>query len=426
MDSLSALSTNSVQRSSKNFFSGEFKDVELEVSFRRSMQSQTTQQLRIALFVTSALFMMFILFDYFLLGLTTNFYILSSMRVTVALASLLLAVSLRFRTPTLNSSIPLNLVCFLLVTSQIFIAPLRPETVFTQITAVVAITLALYLFLPNRFRWTVSFSIYLAAGFLLVIHALKLFELPGIIGSGLALIMANVVGMLTASRLNRLQRAQFTALLAERDTNEKLQKEIEERQRLEKDLRHLAQTDDLTGLNNRRWFFELAEQELRHTRRMGTPLGLCMLDIDHFKAVNDLYGHAAGDQVLKIVANLCRQELRASDIIGRFGGEEFVIALPDSDLDATCITAERLRTRLAQSQLPGIFKGLSLTMTAGVTQISPAEASLEPALLRADHALYTGKSNGRNTVVVAEHRSIEDILLADLNHQSVKFPSDSA
>jgi len=232
--------------------------------------------------------------------------------------------------------------------------------------------------------------------------------------------------MLTASRLNRLQRAQFTALLAERDTNEKLQKEIEERQRLEKDLRHLAQTDDLTGLNNRRWFFELAEQELRHTRRMGNPLGLCMLDIDHFKAVNDLYGHAAGDQVLKIVANLCRQELRASDIIGRFGGEEFVIALPDSDLDATCTTAERLRTRLAQFQLPGIFKGLSLTMTAGVTQISPAEASLEPALLRADHALYTGKSNGRNTVVVAEHRSIEDILLADLNHQSVKFPSDSA
>jgi diguanylate cyclase len=187
-------------------------------------------------------------------------------------------------------------------------------------------------------------------------------------------------------------------------------------------LRHLAQTDDLTGLNTRRWFFELAYQELRHTRRMGTPLGLWMLDLDHFKAVNDRFGHAAGDEVLKIVADLCRQELRVSDIIGRLGGEEFVIVLPDSNLEATCVTAERLRTRLAQFKFPAEFDGLSLTMTAGVTQLSPGEATLEPALLRADRALYTGKSRGRNIVVMAEHRSIEDILLADLNAQDEKFP----
>ena len=421
MVSQSVLSASRAQKSSTNFFSGEFKDAALETSFRRSMQSQTTQQLRIALFAISVLVMLFVLFDYQLLGLSTNFYVLSGMRLVVALASLLLAVSLTFSTRALNSTIPLNLVCFLLVTSQIFIVPFRPETIFTQIAAVAIITTALYLFLPNRFPWVVAFSVYLGVGFLLASHVLKLFELPGIIGSGLVLILANVIGMLTASRLNRLQRTQFTALLAERDANQNLQKEIEERQRLEENLRYLAQTDDLTGLNNRRWFFELAEQELRHTRRMGTPLGLCMLDIDHFKSVNDLHGHAAGDQVLKIVATLCRQELRASDIIGRFGGEEFVIVLPDSNLAATCITAERLRNRLALFQLPEAFNGLRLTMTAGVTQVSPGEPSLEPALLRADHALYKGKSQGRNTVVVAEHRNIEDILLADLNPQNAKF-----
>ncbi len=414
MDSLLVMSANRAQRSSTKCFSGEFKDAALETGYRRLIQNQTTQQLRIALYAISVSIMLFVLFDYQLLGLSTNFYVLSGMRLVVAVASLLLAASLSFSMRALDSAIPLNLVCFLLITSQIVVVHFRPETIFVQITAVVIITTALYLFLPNRFPWVVAFSAYLGTGFLLAIHASNLFELPGLVGSGLVLILANVICMLTASRLNRLQRAHFSALLAERDANLNLQKEIEERQRLEGNLRHLAQTDDLTGLNNRRWLFELAEQELRHTRRMGTPLGLCMLDLDHFKAVNDRYGHAAGDQVLKIVADLCRQELRASDIVGRLGGEEFVIVLPDSNLDATCITAERLRKRLAQFKLPESFDDLSLTMTAGVTQISPDETSLEPALLRADRALYAGKNRGRNTVVVAGHRSIEDIMLADL------------
>jgi diguanylate cyclase len=179
------------------------------------------QKLRIALFVLSALVMVFVLLDYYLLGLTSNFYILSAMRVTVALDSLLLAVSLSFSPRALNSAIPVNLVCFLLVSNQILVDFFRQETVFSQITAVLTITMGLYLFIPNRFPWVLFFSLYLASGFLAVIYTLELFVLPGLIGSALVLLLANVVGMLTASRMNRLQRTQFNALISERDTNQK-------------------------------------------------------------------------------------------------------------------------------------------------------------------------------------------------------------
>src|SRR5690606_22034017 len=141
---------------------------------------------------------------------------------------------------------------------------------------------------------------------------------------------------------------------------------IAARSMLEAELRLLAQTDDLTGLNNRRWFLELAEQALRQARRTATPLSVLMIDMDHFKSINDSLGHSVGDLVLMHVSAQCREELRETDIIGRFGGEEFVIALPDADASDARAIAERLRVRIEKMQLDGNLAALRLTVTVGI------------------------------------------------------------
>lgn len=394
------MSANGVKKAGLSPYSGEFLDIELESRFRSSMQAQHIRQLRIALFVAAGLFLMIGLFDYLLLGLSENFLRLIVIRGVVALVFLALAAALPRHPQLLDSDIPLNAAYFLLMTSLILVVPLRPETIGAQLTAAVAATLALYLFIPNRIPWAFAGCVYLGVGFLLAIHVTGLFALPGIVGAALTLVLANVIGLLTSLRLNHLQREQFTSLLAAHEANRLLQNEIEERRRLENELRYQAQIDDLTGLNNRRRFFELAEQELRRSRRNGTPLGLCMVDLDNFKTVNDNMGHAAGDKILAIVAALCREALRNMDVIGRFGGEEFVVALPDSGPEDTYKVVERLRGRIEHHRFPKEFAGLNLTVTVGMTQVAPDEETLEPALARADQALYLGKRRGRNTVIV--------------------------
>jgi diguanylate cyclase (GGDEF)-like protein len=384
-----------------NRYTGEFVDRIMEGRYRRSTHNRTLQYLRISMLVVAALVLVFAAVDYFLMGASGNFYLLLGMRSVVSLSCVILALALGRQPELLYKPVPLNLVCFLLVTSNILIVPLRPETFNTQLIAVFIITIALYLFIPNRLPWMVGLSSYLAAGFLFAVCFWGDMTMPQILVLALVMLVPNIVGFITTLRLNKLQREQFASLLEARESNQLLQNEIVARQRLEGELRHLAQTDDLTGLNNRRWFLELSKQALRYTRRMRTPLALCMVDLDHFKVINDTKGHAAGDAVLVLVAEQCRKELRETDIIGRFGGEEFLITLPNANADNAVVIAERLRLRIEAFELPGELADLHLTVTVGIAQVAPDETTLEPALLRADKALYTGKREGRNMVVVA-------------------------
>src|SRR5690606_22676934 len=139
--------------------------------------------------------------------------------------------------------------------------------------------------------------------------------------TALLLVLVNVTGYLASRRINRLQREQFSLLLDERAINRQLMYESNQRKLLEEQLRHMAQTDELTGLHNRRHFLELTSREMQHSLRRNKPLALCMIDVDNFKSINDQYGHAAGDTVLKEIARLCQKDLRGTDILARFGGE---------------------------------------------------------------------------------------------------------
>lgn len=182
---------------------------------------------------------------------------------------------------------------------------------------------------------------------------------------------------------------------------------ITERKMLELDLARMAHTDVLTGLNSRRHFIELSEIELSRTARHGGPLSVLMIDLDHFKRVNDTHGHQVGDTVIQRLATLCREQLRDLDVIGRLGGEEFAVTMPNTSHVQAMQVAERLRQAIeASSVAPQHGLLLHFTASIGVATLADGltdglpngSANLGPLLDQADQALYKAKNNGRNQV----------------------------
>jgi len=167
-------------------------------------------------------------------------------------------------------------------------------------------------------------------------------------------------------------------------------------------LEAISVTDELTGMYNRRYFFERLEEYLRAARRHRLPLSLMMIDIDLFKRVNDNYGHPAGDRVLRTIADLIRSGLRASDIPARYGGEEFVILLPYTDEAEASRLAHRLLTTVSTHPFPLPSEAGPITISVGLSQLDVEHpVSGETLIARADGALYQAKHGGRNQVSVA-------------------------
>jgi diguanylate cyclase (GGDEF)-like protein len=171
--------------------------------------------------------------------------------------------------------------------------------------------------------------------------------------------------------------------------------------RLFAEVQRLATTDSLTGLHNRRSFFEAARRSWEHAVRYGAPLSVLMLDIDHFKRVNDHLGHLAGDQVLQAVAYGCLTTLRAVDVVARYGGEEIVIVLPETNSQQAWFVAERLRRALSEQAITTDRGPVMLTVSLGVASMATLlPLSLEQLIERADQALYAAKRAGRNRVIL--------------------------
>jgi diguanylate cyclase (GGDEF)-like protein/PAS domain S-box-containing protein len=178
--------------------------------------------------------------------------------------------------------------------------------------------------------------------------------------------------------------------------------DITELELLKEKLEQQAQQDYLTGLSNRRHFMNQGQVELARAQRYGTPLSLLMLDIDRFKNINDTHGHKAGDIVLQQMSEVMRATLRSVDIIGRMGGEEFAILLPETDLKRATEVAERLRENVAHAQVAlETAAPLQFTVSIGVSTLEEKEATLDTLLNQADWALYQAKEGGRNKVCVA-------------------------
>ncbi|WP_052481208.1 sensor domain-containing diguanylate cyclase [Gilvimarinus agarilyticus] len=169
---------------------------------------------------------------------------------------------------------------------------------------------------------------------------------------------------------------------------------------LESSLRHIACVDTLTGEMNRRHFLECAAAEFTRAREQQYPLAILMIDLDHFKKVNDCYGHAAGDYVLEATCQRWRKILRGDDLLGRVGGEEFAILLPRSDMVATETVAHRLRQSITGKPFKSDGHEIFCSISGGMTMLRATDENIKDVLLRADDALYRAKRAGRDCIEI--------------------------
>lgn len=190
------------------------------------------------------------------------------------------------------------------------------------------------------------------------------------------------------------QRKQAEAALQQ--AKQELERANEELQLALQREQELARTDSLTGLNNRRYFFDLATYAFEVAKRYHQPLAIAIFDLDHFKEINDTHGHQVGDQVLVQVARVMTASVRRADVLGRYGGEEIVMLLPNTDSSHASIASEHIRERIARLQLDAPRGPVSITLSAGVAEILPIDENIDTVIYRADMALYEAKTGGRN------------------------------
>jgi len=169
----------------------------------------------------------------------------------------------------------------------------------------------------------------------------------------------------------------------------------------------LANTDSLTGLPNRRRTYELGKEAMAKALENNQPLTVAVVDLDHFKSINDRFGHAGGDRVLQEFARVCRESIRGEDILGRWGGEEFLIVMPGASLEVALVALERVRALALSIELPGMGAGLQVCLSAGLAALEPTVKTLDELIARGDAALYRAKHEGRDLVRIADESLVD-------------------
>jgi diguanylate cyclase (GGDEF)-like protein len=175
---------------------------------------------------------------------------------------------------------------------------------------------------------------------------------------------------------------------------------ITERRHLKVELQKQANTDELTGVINRRHFLELANIELKRAIRLNRPMAIVMIDLDYFKLVNDKHGHAAGDKILVAFTETCRKYIREIDIFARIGGDEFALLLPETSPEQASAVVERIRIAMMSRATHIACNPLTITISSGISISESKEESLDTLMSRADKALYQAKETGRNKIVI--------------------------
>lgn len=228
-----------------------------------------------------------------------------------------------------------------------------------------------------------------------VIQVQEFIFILSLLGLGLAALLSQL-----RTKQNEIEVANQNLNTLNHNLGARVAERTAELNMLNAQLAHLALTDPLTGILNRRAFFDVAQREIEHSKRYERPLAVMILDIDHFKSINDGYGHQAGDRVLQQTAALIGSVVRASDTLARYGGEEFVLLLPETDRESAITLASRILQTLRAAAIPSERGMIHVTASLGITVLCEAQEEVEQLLKRADEGLYAAKAGGRDHLVV--------------------------
>ena len=275
-----------------------------------------------------------------------------------------------------------------LIASVAAIELLRPDMFLTHIMVDSLVVLSCYLVFPNRIQArtvpAVSYTLFLIGAIMFWHHDVPITSLNAIF---LSLFLANLMGFFISNQYHFFRRNRFQTcelLLA-----------------AQSELKALANTDPLTGMPNRRRFFELGNIELERFKRYERNVSMLIIDLDHFKSINDSHGHDAGDAVLVAFSSAVHKCLRSADILGRIGGEEFGILLPETALEDAKVIGSRVNNLIREMRVKTESAVLGISISVGVAQAEKQDHDLESLIKRADNALYQAKNMGRDQVCVA-------------------------
>ena len=380
-------------------FSAEFTDPSEEQAFRAYIRPLAARSLRVALIVWGSLLLLFVGQDWLSLGWSDDFVTLLVCRVLQA-GMLFIFVFMLGRKPQLVSSgrvvTVLEIAGFFLFMPVYF---LLPEVAAFTIGVIGLMLLSMFLFVPNRLLLTLLAAV---TGVVLTLSCMAWNgrSVDILFGAFFILMLPVATGYFGAQQLQMVQRRQYAMFNQAKEANLALEEEVERRKLLEQELKRQATTDPLTGLFNRRQYEMLFRRERERCRRQGTAICVAMVDLDYFKALNDELGHDCGDMALKHVATLFTNQLREGDVVGRFGGEEFIILLPDTGPAEAERVIERLRQTLENTPVSLQGEPRRLTATFSISAVLDDETDISETLRRVDRGLYRGKRAGRNRVVM--------------------------
>jgi len=335
------------------------------------------------------------------IGLGPRFIAALVLRLGSAAAVFVVAIALRRSPALIRRHDIITGVEAMLVFSCGLAALLQPDPAGLANMGMGLLIFAMFVIVPNRIEHVVMLTT--VAATLWVVATAVTRHLPGqsVGGMCVSFAAAVAVGVVTANLIGATRRREFAASLASKLVTGRLRAEITQREKAELELVHRANTDPLTKIGNRRHFEEQAGAEFRRSQRSHEPLSLMIIDVDHFKWINDTHGHPVGDDVLRQLSSLLDEHVRRVDSVGRLGGEEFAVLMPGADRARAEEAAERLRAHVSSLALDLPSGIVRLTVSIGVTECDVWTEDLAVGLARADEALYRAKADGRDRVVLA-------------------------
>lgn len=360
----------------------------LETQYRRHYLAIDKNRFILGVILWSISFVGFAFSDYLLIGEQGRFWVLFTVRVMYALfggATLAALSRIKLDLTAFDSVVVVWVIVTVIL--DLFVGALRPREDFSVVIEDLLGVVSFYVFISNRMSYRVLPALALSLANLGMILFFKR-GIPEQVALALAFgfTVTNLVGLIFSRHYFIYRRGEF---LARR-----------EEARIQAELKRLASTDPLTGVYNRRRLLELAGEALYRFRRYGRPFSILVTDLDGFKKVNDTFGHHQGDAVLVAFARAVMEEKREADSLGRMGGDEFCLVLPETTPAAAEALARRILERCGEIVLADGRGEVRVTASIGISQALPEDISLDPLFARADAALYRAKNEGRNRCVV--------------------------